>query len=106
MKLVADIYRLTKSFPREELFGLVSQLRRAAVSIPSNLAEGYGRFSTKDFHRFIGQSVGSLLELETQLEIAADLSIISPTELRSFLRNTRRLAQMLYGLKAWCEAQT
>jgi four helix bundle protein len=75
LDLVIAIYKLTASFPKQEMFGLVSQIRRAAISIPSNIAEGYGRRSDGDFARFILISRGSLLELETQLLIAKNLEL-------------------------------
>lgn len=103
MELVTELYRISTTFPPDERFGLVSQLRRAAVSVPSNLAEGYGRVSTRDFHRFIGQAHGSLLEVETQLEIAKNLGYITADEMLRLSRMTRRVAQLLYGLKNWCE---
>ncbi len=65
MALVTDIYRVTQTFPQNELYGLTNQIRRAAVSVPSNLAEGHGRTSRKEFHRFVGQARGSLTEVET-----------------------------------------
>ncbi len=71
--LVKDVYSSTRSFPRDEIFGLTSQMRRAAVSIPSNIAEGKGRYSRKELVQFLFKSRGSLLELETQVQLARDL---------------------------------
>jgi len=73
MDLVTEIYRLTKQLPKEEVFGLASQLRRAAVSIPSNIAEGQGRLSKGEFRTFLGNARGSLSELETQIIICKNL---------------------------------
>jgi four helix bundle protein len=73
MDLVAEIYRLTRDFPKEEVYGLVSQLRRAAVSVPSNIAEGQGRRGPGEFKHFLRMSLGSLMEVETQIMIAARL---------------------------------
>ena len=80
MRLVADVYRLTPTFPDSERFGLTSQLQRAAVSIPSNIAEGQGRLATKEFRQFLGIARGSLKELETQLLISIDLGYAEATE--------------------------
>ncbi len=73
IRLALEVYRLTRAFPRDELYGLTSQMRRAAVSIASNVAEGKGRFSCKEFAQFLYRARGSLLELETQLFIASEL---------------------------------
>jgi len=75
MDLTVTIYRLTGTFPREEVFGLSSQLRRSAVSIPSNIAEGQGRLNTREFRQFLGVARGSTCELQTQLEIARRLGL-------------------------------
>ena len=73
MSLVTEVYRITTYFPDSEKYGLVSQIRRSAVSIPSNIAEGYGRNSNGEFQRYLNISMGSLFELQTQIEIAQNL---------------------------------
>ena len=78
IKLSVSIYRLTQGFPREELYGLISQIRRAAVSIPSNIAEGHGRLGTGEYRQFLGIARGSNFELQTQLEIARALQYGNP----------------------------
>src|SRR5436305_9813990 len=80
MDMVAGIYQLTLKFPKEELYVLTSQLRRCAVSVPSNIAEGQGRGSPQEFKHFISIAMGSLTEIETQLLIAQRLSYISEAE--------------------------
>ena len=75
MRLATTIYRLTSGFPREEIYGLTSQLRRSAVSVPSNIAEGQGRLSTGEFRQFLSVARGSNFELQTQLEIARTLNM-------------------------------
>ena len=77
IKIVILVYQLVKSFPKEEIYALTSQLKRASVSIPSNIAEGYGRNSDKSFSHFLDISRGSLFEIETQLIIAKELGFIS-----------------------------
>ena len=77
MSLVKDIYKLSIKFPTEEQFVLTPQMRRSAISIPSNIAEGYGRNSRKDYRRFLSISRGSLFELQTQLEISQELGYIN-----------------------------
>lgn len=101
--LVCEIYRITACFPKEELYGLVSQLRRAAVSIPSNIAEGYGRNSRNELHHFIGQARGSLLELETQVEIAGRLGYVDVGAGAALLRRTDEIGRILAGLRTWSE---
>ena len=93
MDLVEDIYKLTVSFPSEEKFGLVSQMTRAAVSIPSNIAEGTGRNSDKDFAHFISIAIGSLYELNTQIVLSERLGYINQSqsqELQKKLDNLQR----------------
>lgn len=105
MKLVRDVYVITKRFPKDELYGLTSQIRRAAVSIPSNVAEGYGRKSRRELRKFIGNAIGSLLELETQIEIARDLNYLDANAAAGLLKDTLRLTQLLNGLRSWTEKQ-
>ena len=98
MALVGDVYRGSRKFPKEELFGLTSQIRRAAISIPSNIAEGQGRLSRREFKQFLSVSRGSLLELETQLLISEDLGYLTRAELGALLGRTDELLRMLNGL--------
>ncbi len=95
MELVTNIYSETKSFPKEELYGLTSQIRRASVSIPSNIAEGYGREGRNDYLRFLNIAVSSLFELQTQLEIAKNLSYINKNNFDILFENTREIERML-----------
>lgn len=103
MDLVKEIYRLTQTFPREELFGLTAQIRRAAISIPSNIAEGHGRSSPREYRQFVGQARGSLLEVETQLEIAHDLGYVKHALFQEAFSKAERIGRMLTGLREWCE---
>ena len=96
IELVTDVYRLTSQFPDSEKFGLVSQMRRAAVSIPSNIAEGAGRGSDKEFRRFLLIARGSLQELETQLIISGRLGFPGPHDLMQERHN--RIFAMLNRL--------
>jgi four helix bundle protein len=103
IKLAKDIYRLTETFPNHELYALTSQLRRAAISVPSNIAEGFVRNSTKDFVRFLYISLGSLAEIETQIEIAKELNYTenNKTEaLENFIEiQTKQLRSFINALK-------
>ena len=98
MQLVTEIYRATNCFPKSELFGLCSQMRRAIVSVPSNIAEGQGRDSSKEFIRHLSFAYGSLMETETQLQISANLGYIEQAEVDRLLRNAAEIGRMLNGL--------
>ncbi|WP_298762900.1 four helix bundle protein [uncultured Polaribacter sp.] len=91
----SDIYVNTKSFPDDEKFGLISQLRRAAVSIPSNIAEGASRNSNKDFKRFLSISLGSCYEIETQLLISFDLNFINSDEFDKLNNTLNQIIKMM-----------
>jgi len=94
----AQIYRATEVFPRAERFGLTSQIRRSATSVPANIAEGWGRGSTGEYVQFLLIARGSLMEMETHLIIAADLAYLKPEELESFQRQIEGIGQMLNRL--------
>jgi four helix bundle protein len=96
--LAKHIYQITSRFPPQELYGLVSQLRRAAVSVPSNIAEGQARRYKAEFIRFLQVSLGSLAEIDTQLIISHELGFISPQDLHVFESEIDNLRRMLYGL--------
>jgi four helix bundle protein len=96
--LAGEIYRATEAFPRSETYGLTSQMRRAAVSVASNIAEGQGRLTKGEFQQFLGHSRGSLLELETQLAIALDLHYLEPNELAHLETKTSEVRRLLNGL--------
>ena len=95
MDLVIESYKLTREFPAAERFGLVSQIRRSAVSIPSNIAEGQGRHHLGDYLRFLSIANGSLKELETLMLIAARLAYVSATNVRSTLQTADQVGRML-----------
>jgi len=98
MALVSAVYKLTRAFPNSERFGLTSQIQRAAVSIPSNIAEGQGRLATKEFRQFLGIARGSLKELETHLLISIDLAYASPENVDPCLGLTDEIGRMLNAL--------
>lgn len=95
MTLVTNTYQITQQFPNEELFGLTSQIRRSAVSIPSNIAEGYGRDSNKEFLRFIKIVIGSLFDFQTQIEIAKNINYQNENEFKNLYEETRELEAMI-----------
>ncbi|MCK9424530.1 MAG: four helix bundle protein [Ignavibacteriaceae bacterium] len=98
MDLVVSIYRITEKFPSNEQFGLVSQMRRAVVSIPSNIAEGYGRQSTGSYKQFLSISRGSLFELETQVELCNRLKYIQQIESEKMLNEITEISKMISSL--------
>ncbi len=98
MDLVEMVYRLTKLFPKEELYGLTSQVRKAAVSIPSNIAEGQGRGSKNAFHYFLSIANGSLREVETQVIVAQRLEYVGQDQVQPVLAQTDEIARIIHGL--------
>jgi four helix bundle protein len=98
MQLARDVYAATSIFPKHEIFGLTSQMRRAAVSVPSNIAEGHGRVSDKSFRVFLTQARGSLFELETQLQLAADIGYSDPAKTAKLTQECQEIARMLNAL--------
>lgn len=99
MDLVDRVYRLTNTFPKHEIYGLAGQLQRAAVSVPSNIAEGHTRSHLKEYLRHLSVAQASLAELETQLEIARRLNYISPADLSQILEQSASLGRQLYALR-------
>ena len=99
MILLGEVYQLSKNFPAHERNSLTNQIQRAAVSIPSNIAEGMGRFSIKDRIRFIEISNGSLMEVMCQLEIACNLGYITEVELKKEEKRISEIAKMIIGLR-------
>lgn len=98
MKLVTLSYKVLNDFPREETYGLTSQLKRAAIAIPSNIAEGYGRDGTKDYIRFLNIPLSSLFEYQTQIEIAKNLDFISNDQFQGLYEDSRGAEQVLCSL--------
>jgi four helix bundle protein len=99
--LVTELYKVTRSFPSDEEFGITAQMRRAAVSIPSNIAEGAARRSRREFQQFLFIARGSLSELDTQLVIAARLGYIKPEIAKTLRERLDELSMMLNGLVAY-----
>ena len=98
MELVVDVYKSTRLFPKEETFGMVSQMRRSAISIPSNIAEGYGRLYDKETIKFLSIALGSASELETQILISIDLGYISVEESEHIKGKIEEIIRMLSSL--------
>ena len=98
MALVIEVYKFSKKFPKEEIFGLMSQTRRSAVSVPSNIAEGHARTSKREFQYFLSNARGSLAELETQLTIAHQLAYIDDSTINLLLDRLWEVGRLLNGL--------
>jgi four helix bundle protein len=105
MKLVIRVYAITDAFPRRELFGLTNQLRRAAVSVPSNIAEGQARFSHREFVRFLRNARGSLAEVETQTLIAHDLHYITAKDADQLSSDINEISRILMALTSAIQAK-
>ena len=105
MNLVEDSYRLAKLFPKSETYGLAGQMQRAAVSIPANIAEGHGRDHLGDYRRHRSIANGSLMELETHLQIAIRLGYLHPTQLDSVQHQASEVGRMLAGLSRKLKAR-
>jgi len=95
MSFVTEIYKVSKQFPKDENFGLTSQIRRSVVSVPSNISEGYGREGMKDYLRFLNIAMASLFELQTQLEIASNLEYIKREKFDNLYESSREIERML-----------
>ena len=95
MAMVTKIYQVTNSFPKEEIYGLTSQIRRSSISIPSNIAEGYGRNGNNDYLRFLNISISSLFEMQTQLEISFNLKYINEIQFNKINEDSREIERML-----------
>jgi four helix bundle protein len=106
MQLTKDVYAVTKNFPSDERFGLISQLRRAAVSIRSNIAEGQARYSQREFLRFLSNARGSLAEVETQLLLSTELGYVPESEMQKLTRKTAEVGRLLNGLYSAIQLRT
>ena len=100
VELVVTIYDVTKTFPKEEIYGLTAQMRRCAVSVPSNIAEGQGRLSTGEFKQFLGNARGSLFELQTQITIAERLKFVTTERAQQLLDSAIEVGKISNGLLA------
>lgn len=98
-ELVKSVYILTKNFPKEEVYGLTAQLKRAVISVPSNIAEGHSRGGTKDYIHFISIAIGSLAEVETQILLSVDLEFIKESDSTEIIGQIHALQRMLHKLR-------
>jgi four helix bundle protein len=98
MQLTVDVYELTRNFPREETYGLSSQMRRAAVSLPSNIAEGHGRLNRSEYRQFLGIARASNFELQTQLELTRRLSYGDSARLQVCEKQSHEVGKLLYAI--------
>ena len=98
MDLVVECYKIAERFPKTEVYGLTSQLRRAAISVPANIAEGQGRSHTREFLNHLSIAYGSLMEVETHLQIAARLHYLDDSSIQSLLEKSAEIGRMLNGL--------
>lgn len=101
IELVSNIYKITKKFPKDELFGIVSQIRRAGVSVPSNIAEGSGRGTKKEFSRFVDISVGSLNEVESLVHVSYNLEYITKGDFDNLLDKIKNLGTRIGGFRKY-----
>ena len=99
MAFVTNVYKVTHTFPKEEQFGLTSQIRRSAVSVPSNFAEGFGRKGNKEFIRFIRISIGSLYECQTQLEISKNIEYLNSDDFELLFNQSKEIEALIRGLE-------
>lgn len=97
-KLVSDVYKLSKKLPKDEKFGLTSQIRRCAISVPANIAKGSSKYSQKDFLRFLQISLGSLYELESHIILAQDLQFLSQTVVSPIIKKVQTLQKRISAL--------
>lgn len=97
MILVTNTYQITNEFPKHEIFGLTLQIRRCCISIPSNIFEGFGRQSSRDFGRFLNIAISSLFEYQTQLEIAKNINYINETQFKPLYEDSRELEAMMFS---------
>jgi len=97
--LVRELYRVSRAFPNDERFGLTAQIRRAAVSVPSNIAEGHARFTTREYIRFVSNAQGSLAEVKTQLHIAVELGYTAVADSAPLFTEIEEISRMLNSLR-------